>query len=112
MQLITCIIARGNTNLPAFRCKLNSVLDEVPKYLLESRWIGLQMDFVGNEIEPKRQVFSIDIRLTNLESILQKRMRVNDFKIELHLAFATTRQIEQIINETSLQLHVAMDHLQ
>ena len=91
MQLIACIITRGNTNLTAFGCKLNSVLDEIPKDLLESRWVGLQMNFVGSEIEPKRQVFSIDIRLTNLESILQQRMSVNDFKIELDLASANTR---------------------
>ena len=91
MQLIACIITRGNTNLPAFRCKLNSVLDEVPKDLLESRRVGLQIDFVGSEIEPKRQVLSIDIRLTNFESILQQRMSVNDFKIELNLTSANTR---------------------
>src|SRR5712691_1523359 len=112
MQLIACIITRGNTNLTAFRRKLNSVLDEVPKDLLKSRWVGLQMDFVRSEIEQKRQMFSIDIRLANLESILQERMSVNDFKIELHLAFANTRQIKQVIDKPSLQLHVAVDHLQ
>src|SRR6266487_121960 len=111
MQLIACIITRGNTNLTAFRCKLNSVLDEIPKDLLESRWVGLQMDFVGSEIEPKRQVFSIDIRLTNLESILQQRMGVNDFKIELDLASADTRKIKEIVDEPRFQFHIAPNYL-
>src|SRR5882724_1922615 len=39
-------------------------------------------------------------------------MSVNDFKIELDLAFANARQIKQIIDQASLQLHVAVDHLE
>ena len=40
----------------------------------------------------------IDIGLTNLESVPQEPMSVDDFKIELHLACADPRQIEQVIN--------------
>ena len=57
-------------------------------------------------------MLAIDFRLTDLQRILQQSMRINDFKIELHLAFANARQIEQIINEPRLQLHVPVDHSQ
>ena len=57
-------------------------------------------------------MFSIDFRLTNLQSILQQRMGINNLETELDLALVDTCQIEQIVDEPRLQLHVATDHLQ
>ena len=69
-QSIVCIIVGGNRNLPVFRCKLHRVVYQVPKDLLKSRRVGSQIDLVRGELEPSGEMFSIDFRLTNLQSIL------------------------------------------
>ena len=78
MQLIARIVTRGNTNLPALRCKLQRIFYKVPKDLLESRWVRSQMDSLCGEIELKRQMLLLDLLLANLESIAQERMSVNN----------------------------------
>src|SRR5439155_13940075 len=90
-QLSTGIVARGNGNLPLPRCKLHRVIYQIPKDLLEPRRVRSKMDILCAKAELTRQIFSIDFRMTNLEGTLQQRVRVNDFKIELHLALINAR---------------------
>src|SRR4029453_3571700 len=108
-QMILAIVARGNGNLPVPGSKLHRVFDEVPKDLLKSRGVRSQINFLSGEIEPKRQMLLLDFRLANFDGITQQGMSVNDFEIELHLAFANSRQIQEIIDEPRSQLHVATD---
>ena len=49
------------------------------------------MDFPCAQIDRTGQMLAIDFRLTNLESILEEAMSVDDFKIELHLAAVNAR---------------------
>src|SRR5206468_1109602 len=111
-QLSVGIVARGNGNLPLARCKFHRVIYQVPKNLLQSRRICSHMDFSCAEVKGTRQMLAIDFRLTNLDGSLQETMRVNDLKIELHLALIDARQIKQVIDQPRLQFHVAADHLQ
>src|SRR4030095_2330494 len=111
-QLIAGVIARRNTNVSLSGGKLHRVVYQIPKDLLKSRWICSQIDLLSGEIEPKSQLLSFNLCLTNFQRILQQRMSINDLKIELDLAFADTREIKQVIDEPGLQLHVAADHLQ
>ena len=111
-QSIAGIIVGTNRNLPISGCKLNCVIYQVPKDLLEPRRVGSQINFLCGEIESRGEMFSIDFRLTNLQSILQQRMGINNLETELDLALVDTCQIEQIVDEPRLQLHVATDHLQ
>src|SRR5439155_15730278 len=90
-QLSIGIVARGNKNLPFARRKLHCVIYQIPKDLLEPRRVRSQMDILCAKAEFTRQIFSIDFRMTNLKGTLQQRVRVNDFKIELHLAFINAR---------------------
>jgi hypothetical protein len=57
-------------------------------------------------------MFSIDFRLTDFEGVLQQRVRIDDFKVELHLAAIDTRQIQQVVDESRFQFHVTTNHLQ
>jgi hypothetical protein len=90
LQPILAIVARGDGNLSAARSKFHCVFDEVPKDLLESRRVRSQMNFLGGAIEPKRQMLLLDVRLANFDGITQQAMCINDFEIELHLAFANS----------------------
>ena len=56
-------------------------------------------------------MFLVDIGLANLDGVADERVRVDLLKIQLHLAFADARQIEQIVDQTCFQLDVAPDHL-
>ena len=96
----------------AFRRKLHRVLDQVPKNLLEPGRVGLERSFRGGEIGPEREIFFLDVRLTNLKGAAQEQVRVHFFQVQLHLAFADSRQIEQVIDQPRFQLDVAPDHLE
>ena len=48
------------------------------------------MNFLGGEIDAKREMLLLDFHLTNFDGITQQGMSINDFEIELHLAFANS----------------------
>src|SRR5215469_3270191 len=99
-------------DLTAARRKLHCVIYQVPKDLLQPRRIRSKMDFSRTEIERTHQMFSVDFRLTNLESILQYRLGINDFKIELKFASIYASQIKQIVDKPRLEFHIAANHVQ
>ena len=80
-QLSLGIVAGGDDNLPVPRSELHRVIDQVPKDLLQARGVCSHMHLLCAEAEGARQILAIDFRLTNVESVLQQCMRINDFKI-------------------------------
>ena len=57
-------------------------------------------------------MFPIDFRLVDFEGVLQQRIRIDNFKSELHLAAIDPRQIQQVVDQSRFQFHVATNHLQ
>src|SRR5881394_2549159 len=96
----------------AFRRKFHRILDQVPKNLLKPRRIGLERRLLCGELYYERQVLFVDVRLANFQRAAQKQMRVYLVQVQLNLAFADSRQVEEIIDEPRFQLDVAPDHLE
>ena len=90
MQLFVGIVAGRDMNLPIFGSKLDRIVDEVPKDLLQSSRIGAEMNLLRGEIEPKDKMFSLDLALINLKRVLQETMRIDNFEVKLDLALADT----------------------
>ena len=53
----------------------------------------------------------LDVGLANVERVPQQCVGVHDLEIELDLAFADARQIEQVIDQPRFQLDVAPNDL-
>src|SRR5438105_1431472 len=111
-QLPGRIVAGRNRDLSSSRGEFHGVVDQVPEDLLKSSWIGAQMHFLGVQIKTKFQMFSIDLGLINIERVLQKGVSIDHLEIELHLAFADTSKVKQVVNEPRFQLHIATNHLE
>src|SRR5205823_6419833 len=94
----------------AFRRELHGVLDQVPKYLLQTRRIGFQTDLVRGEIGLERKIFVVDVGLANLEGIAQECMSIHQFEAQLDFAFADSRQVEQIVDQARFELHISSNH--
>jgi hypothetical protein len=47
-------------------------------------------------------MFPIDFWLTDFERVLQQRMRINHFKVELNFPAIDPRQVKQVIDQSRL----------
>ena len=90
-KLPVLIISGTNTELPAIRRKFDRVLDQVPKNLLQTRRIGLEINVLGHKIGLDIEFFLFDLRMANLQRISQEGIGINDLEAELDLAFADPR---------------------
>ena len=105
-------IRSPNGKLAAVGCKLDRVLDQVPKNLLQTRGIGLQKNFFGREVGSELEFLLIDIGMANFERVAQQSVRVDHFETELHFAFADSGQVEKIVDQACFELDVAPDELE
>src|SRR5205807_7798892 len=96
----------------AFRRELHGVLNQVPKYLLQSRRIGFQTNLVRGEIGLERKIFVVDVGLANLEGVAQEKMSVHQLEAQLDFALADPRQVEEIVDQARFELHISSNQLQ
>ncbi len=106
------VVTGADAQPAAFRRKFDGVLDQVPKDLLEPRWIGFELHPRRRQFQLQRELLLVDLRLANLDRAAQQFVRVHDLEAELHLAFADASQVEQVVNQPRFQLHIAADHLE
>ena len=111
-DLVAEIIARANPESSTLRRKLDCVFHEVPKDLLQPRWIGFEPELLRGKIDMQDEVFLTYFFLANLERVAQKGVRIHDLETELHFALADAGQIEQVIDQSGFQLDVTPNHLQ
>src|SRR6267142_1516834 len=69
------------------------------------------MNFCGGEFGPQFKFLLFNLGLTNFERVSQKSVSVDNFKTELHLAFADSGEIEKIVDQARFQLDVAANEL-
>src|SRR4030088_2100141 len=111
-DLVADIIARANPESSTFRRKLHSIFYEVPKDLLQPRWIGFETELLSGKVDMQDEVFLTYFFLANLKRVAQKGVRIHDLETELHFALADAGQIEQVVDQSGLQLDVTPNHLQ
>ena len=91
MELPVGIVASGNGDLPAVRREFHRVVDQIPEDLLQPGRIGAEMNFLRSQIQTQGQMLPFDLRLIDLERVLEQTVGINHFEVELHLTFANTR---------------------
>ncbi len=63
--------------MPLVRSKLDCVLDQVPKDLLQTSRICVQTDLACGEIFFNPEIFLRDVGLTNFQSAFQQEMGID-----------------------------------
>src|SRR5947207_1273318 len=64
------------------------------------------------EAGAKLELFLVNLRLANFERVSQESVRIDVLHAQLHLAFADSRQVKQIVNQARFQLDVAPNKLE
>src|SRR5947208_16596653 len=69
------------------------------------------MNFGGGEFTSELEFFLFDFGLANVERISQEGVGIDNFKAELHLAFADAGEIEKVVDQARFQLNVPANEL-
>ena len=95
-------------DLSALRGEFHGVVDQVPEHLLKP-------DAISQDVIPFRlklgrdvQLLRRDRRVCRLERVFDNFVRVAIFQFEMKLAASNPGEIEQVVNQSGLQLHVAL----
>src|SRR6202171_2970586 len=75
-DLVARIIARANPEPSTFRRKLHGIFYEVPKDLLQPRWIGFETELLSGKVDMQDEVFLTYFFLANLKRVAQKGVRI------------------------------------
>src|SRR4051794_37074446 len=94
------------------RRELRRVLHEVPKHLLETRRIRPTMVFLRFVMPNDFDLLADKVPRTNAERVLEGGVNIDGVTVKLELAVGDSSQVEQIVDEECLELHVAMKHFE
>src|SRR5262245_25797763 len=108
MKTSSFVVKSADRNLSALRGELHRVVDQVPKYLLKPDAISQDVIFLRLKVSREIHLLRSDGRMRSLERVFNDRMRVAVFQFEMKFAASNPSQVEQVVNQSGLQLHVAL----
>ena len=111
-DLFWCRVLRLYNNATVFRREFHTVLDEIPKNLLQARGITLHMGVDSAKPEFCLELLGCDIFGTNFVSALQNFVNAHDLEAQLQLALGDSGDIKQVVDQARFQLNVAADDLE
>src|SRR4030095_3822871 len=111
-EVMLRVIACDDTKLAAGGSKFNRVLDDVPKNLLQAGGIGPAMMFFGREIQLNLDLLFVQIAGRNSERVIERSVHVDGIVAQLEFAVGDAGEIQEIVDEQSLELDIAPEHLQ
>ena len=94
------------------RCKFDAVLNQVPEHLLQPRRIAFDVGALSVQVELRFDGFSRHVFAANFIGSSQNFVDINYFECELQLAFGDARNVQQIVDESGFQFHVAPNYFQ
>ncbi|MEO5721810.1 MAG: hypothetical protein ABIR71_10110, partial [Chthoniobacterales bacterium] len=110
-ELPVQIVACDDGDLAFREREFDGVFNQVPDDLLDTRRVGSQVNSYRREFGSELEVFLLNVGVTNFERIAQERVRIHEFEIQLHLAFADPSEIEQVVDEPGFEFDIAPDDL-
>src|SRR6266705_6238009 len=112
LDLVLRRIKGLNNNAAISWREFHAVLDQVPKDLLQPRRIAIDVALFGPETKFDVQLFRQNALAANFVGALQNFLHANHLQAQLKLALRDTSDVEQVIDQSGLQLHVAPDDFQ
>src|SRR5205814_10601373 len=83
LDFVSCGTERFDSNAAVLRSEFDSILDQVPKDLLQSGWIALDVRAFGAEPEVNGEIFGGYIFAANLVGALQNFRNADHRETEL-----------------------------
>src|SRR5690349_4232868 len=106
MKSSSFVVKRANRDVSALRCEFHRVVDQVPEHLLKPDTIS--QDVIVCCLELVRDVYLLCCygRACGFERVFYYRVRIAIFQFEMKFAASNPGEVEQVINQSGLQLHV------
>src|ERR1700676_675690 len=93
-QMISLVATRFDGDPSSPRCEFNGVLDEIPKDLLQPAGIAFNEMPCGGGFERELKSFTVNLRLTNSNRLLETQMDIDPNATQLELAAGYACDIE------------------
>src|SRR5262249_35198537 len=95
----------AHSDAAALLSELDRIVEQVPKDLLKSDGIGPDVMPVRAKVHDQIQLFLEDLVARDFETVPQKVVDIQRLQVELDFTTRNAGQIQQIVNQTGLQLN-------
>ena len=109
-ELLRLRITRPERDPAVQGSELHGVAEKIPKHLLNSCRIAVDVMTIRTEIKFDVRLQGRAIAVNDRARLLDQLMDVDDAAMQLHFAIGDAREIEQIVDQLRLELHVSPDH--
>src|SRR5438105_8486141 len=101
-----------NGDLSALRSELAGVLEDIPKHLSDPRAVDKDVGLVGVQIHRYTDAF-LGGRTSAIiiEGVFEQNPDVDNLSVQIEFASGDSVNVQQIINQSGLDLDVATNHL-
>ena len=89
--------------------ELNGVIDEIPKHLLDANWIGPDIVIGCAPIRRHDEFLAMNVGARDLERVARDGVTINALLMQIDLAGRDAREIEKVVDQSRLELHIAAD---
>src|SRR6476659_11336743 len=107
MKTSSFVVKGADRDLSALRGEFHGVVDQVPEHLLKPDAISQDVILFRLELGRDDQLLCCGRRVCNLERVFDNCVRVASDQFEMKLPAINPGKVEQVVNQSGLELHVA-----
>src|SRR4030095_9669968 len=111
MKTCSFVVKRADHEPSALRSEFHCVVDQVPKHLLKPDAISQDVILFRLKFSRDLQLLCCDSRACGLERVFNDRMQFAILQFEMKHAASDSGEVQQVVNQSCLQLHVTFDNL-
>src|SRR5512132_4089400 len=111
MKPSSFVVKRADRDLSALRGEFHGVVDQVPQHLLKPDAISQDVTLFRLKLGRDDQLLCCDRRVCRLDRVFDNCVRVAIYQFEMKLPAINPGKVEQVVNQSGLQLHVALNNL-
>ncbi|CAA9444575.1 MAG: hypothetical protein AVDCRST_MAG64-4426 [uncultured Phycisphaerae bacterium] len=103
------VVLAAQRDPAAGRRELHGVAEQVAAHLLEAGRVRPDVTVLRPQVQGDLDSLLLHLPLVHLQAVPQDGVGVHDLEVQLDLAPADPRQVQQVVDQPRLQLHVAAD---
>src|SRR4029077_13574970 len=111
MKASISVVKRAERDLSALRGEFHGVVDQVPEHLLKPDAVSQDVILFRLQLSRDLQLLCCDRRMCRLERVFDDFVRVASYQFEMKLSAINPGKVEQVVNQSGLQLHIALNNL-
>ena len=94
------------------RSEFRGVLQEIPKHLLQARFVGQDRVVCGIQFDREIQLPGGNFVADDIHGVIEQLVGVGFPQMQSEFSASDPGKIEQVVNQPGLELHITANHLQ